>query len=524
MNTAEALVPSRTAPSQGASRDTRVKDDGSAGAAQGSDDDSFRDVMSDLADRAEAKRGGAAGQAAGTEQRRGAGTQSRSAATQSGSGETGEAQTGDTVASDEAAFSPLQSGSLLAQVVLALVPVAGAPVNGEMPGDLPPVAVAGNGQVALKTSWQLLSSLANGGGDAEPQVSAAETGGAASAALAAISDGIEEAFANVAPSSGLARGDEAADDVPLPEITVTVAGEETHFAPVQSAESTLSRLLGGPAAGASGSPGGASDSTAPADGEDATGKNTGAVGLAAAETSKPVVGLGSGMDSRDGREGSGAEKRLPDGQASATSADQQGARSGAASAAGFQAVAASGSAASSADTSPSAQIARQITAELANPASRPATSTPGPDGAVKVLHLQLEPANLGSVTVRLALKDNVISVNVEASRHETAFAIEKDREALSNALKSAGYVVDGVSSQPADPARPSMQAQPVSNDGQMSSSLQSQSDSQSGLTQSGRRNQGDEARQSPDSPFAPASGVNESRGEGTRSSNGALYV
>ncbi len=91
---------------------------------------------------------------------------------------------------------------------------------------------------------------------------------------------------------------------------------------------------------------------------------------------------------------------------------------------------------------------------------------------MKVLHLQLEPANMGSVTVRIALKDNVISLQVEASRHETAFAIEKDRELLSNALKSAGYMVDGISSQAAaDPARPSLQAQAVSNDGQMSSSL-----------------------------------------------------
>jgi hypothetical protein len=132
---------------------------------------------------------------------------------------------------------------------------------------------------------------------------------------------------------------------------------------------------------------------------------------------------------------------------------------------------------------------------------------------------------MGSVTVRIALKDNVISLHVEASRHETAFAIEKDREALSNALKSAGYLVDGISSQPAaDPARPGIQAQAVSNDGQMSSSLQSQADSQSGLAQSGRGNQGEPGRQFTESGLAPASQVNESRSEGSRTSNGALYV
>lgn len=77
----------------------------------------------------------------------------------------------------------------------------------------------------------------------------------------------------------------------------------------------------------------------------------------------------------------------------------------------------------------------------------------GPDGAssdgvVKVLNLELKPANLGSVTVRLALKDNAITIHIEAQRPETLAAIEREREALAGALASAGYSVDAVTAAP----------------------------------------------------------------------------
>jgi chemotaxis protein MotD len=68
------------------------------------------------------------------------------------------------------------------------------------------------------------------------------------------------------------------------------------------------------------------------------------------------------------------------------------------------------------------------------------------DGAKKVLHLELKPASLGSVTVRIALKDNVVTLHLEAQRSDTLAAIERDREALAGALKSAGYSVDAITS------------------------------------------------------------------------------
>jgi hypothetical protein len=241
MNMAETLVPNRTAPPQGASRDTRVKDDGATGAAARGDDDSFRDVMSDLAERAEAKRGGEPGQSGAAEQS-GAGSQSRSKATQSGAGEKAdEMPAADPGAGADDALSSGEADSLLAQIALVLGPVAdGAPASaqGELSTEL---QLTANEQGTLKSSWQLLSSLANGG-DGEAQVGVPDNATSPNA-LAALSDGIEETtFANLM-APGSPRGDVTVSDTSFPAMKVTVTGEETHFAPVQSASVTGEKIL-----------------------------------------------------------------------------------------------------------------------------------------------------------------------------------------------------------------------------------------------------------------------------------------
>jgi flagellar hook-length control protein FliK len=292
---------------------------------------------------------------------------------------------------------------------------------------------------------------------------------------------------------------------------------------VKSAEETLNRLLASPASDAGTVPAEANAAAAARDGASVTAKDGAALSLTAAGETAPVVAAGEASSRRGGEE-QGGEGRSPEGQARATAAEQQSARLASVAATDFQTSAAAVGTGIADAASPGAQIARRIAAELANPASRPAALSSGTDGAVRVLQLQLEPANLGSVTVKLALKDDVISVHLEASRHETALAIEKDRELLSHALKSAGYVVDNISSQPGDMrASSQFQPQPVANDGQMGSSLQSHSNAQQDLAQSGRGNQGDGGRQGPDRGSMPA-GINESRGEGSRASGGALYV
>lgn len=88
----------------------------------------------------------------------------------------------------------------------------------------------------------------------------------------------------------------------------------------------------------------------------------------------------------------------------------------------------------------SQQIASEVRAELKADGLGESSS----DGVLKVLNIELKPANLGSVTVRLALKDNAITVHLEAQSRETLVAIEKEREALVGALSAAGYSVDGI--------------------------------------------------------------------------------
>jgi chemotaxis protein MotD len=72
---------------------------------------------------------------------------------------------------------------------------------------------------------------------------------------------------------------------------------------------------------------------------------------------------------------------------------------------------------------------------------------------VKVLHIQLQPAELGTVVVRLSLKHDVLDVEMDASQSGTAHLLQRDREVLLGLLRSSGYLVDGVSVQVAEPDR-----------------------------------------------------------------------
>lgn len=80
-------------------------------------------------------------------------------------------------------------------------------------------------------------------------------------------------------------------------------------------------------------------------------------------------------------------------------------------------------------------------------------TTPDPTGiktALKVLHIQLQPADLGTVTVRMELKHSELSLQVEAERADTADMIRNDQDTLSKLLRSAGYNIDTASVRVAD--------------------------------------------------------------------------
>jgi chemotaxis protein MotD len=130
---------------------------------------------------------------------------------------------------------------------------------------------------------------------------------------------------------------------------------------------------------------------------------------------------------------------------------------------------------------PAQQIADRIAAEAASfevvdrvPA---APDQRGAKPVLKVLQIQLQPADLGTVTVRMELKAADLKLHVEVDRAETAELIRGDQDTLSKLLRSAGYGVDPSSIRIVEGDRTVASAQAGQQGGQASpqSSTQSQS-------------------------------------------------
>lgn len=97
---------------------------------------------------------------------------------------------------------------------------------------------------------------------------------------------------------------------------------------------------------------------------------------------------------------------------------------------------------------------------------------------VKVVTIQLAPAELGTVTVRIALRNDAIELQVETSRRETARLVDADRETLSGLLRSAGYHVDALTVRAVE--QPASGTAPGPSQGSPEGAPQSQSQSQGG--------------------------------------------
>ncbi|HJE22238.1 MAG TPA: flagellar hook-length control protein FliK [Methylorubrum populi] len=97
--------------------------------------------------------------------------------------------------------------------------------------------------------------------------------------------------------------------------------------------------------------------------------------------------------------------------------------------------------------SPQRQIVDAVTAQLAAaaPASqtRPVTSAIEA-GPLKILTLQLQPADLGTVLVRMRLQDGRLEMSLRTSREDTAERLQKEGSLLSGLLREAGYQADTV--------------------------------------------------------------------------------
>jgi hypothetical protein len=179
--------------------------------------------------------------------------------------------------------------------------------------------------------------------------------------------------------------------------------------------------------------------------------------------------------------------------------------------------------------SPVQQIADRIFAEVGAAAggralaASPAGPAGNPAAPVRVLHIELQPADLGTIEVRLSLKQDALELKLEASRAESAALISRDKDALAGMLRSAGYLIDGLTVQVADADRSGMTGQSGGQGTQtpMQGSAQGQSGSSNPDAQSDRagRQPGHENRSTPSN--RDDNGPDQ---RGQRPVDGALYV
>lgn len=101
--------------------------------------------------------------------------------------------------------------------------------------------------------------------------------------------------------------------------------------------------------------------------------------------------------------------------------------------------------------SPVQQIAGAIGDDLIAAAEAPPTDASSQitepsrhSGPLKVLHVKLEPEDLGAVVLKMRLVDKTLELEVVASRQETADLLAKDRDMLTRALRGSGYTADVV--------------------------------------------------------------------------------
>ena len=96
------------------------------------------------------------------------------------------------------------------------------------------------------------------------------------------------------------------------------------------------------------------------------------------------------------------------------------------------------------------QVANAVVSELKGspaPAASVAADLVGaqnnsPDQPLKILTVNLEPPDLGNVTMRLRLVGNEVSVQLAAERKDTSTMLDQQRDQIRDLMQSAGYVAD----------------------------------------------------------------------------------
>lgn len=151
---------------------------------------------------------------------------------------------------------------------------------------------------------------------------------------------------------------------------------------------------------------------------------------------------------------------------------------------------------------------RQAAAELIN-SSRAADAIPELDSTrpteisapTKLLHLELRPVELGTITVKLRLSQGGMEMRIEASKAETATMLGQDKEALREIIRASGYSPDAVSVE-------TVHVDVTPGDGQRAQHRQDAQQSQTPDGRDGGRGfnefrQGEQGREAPRQGWAP---------------------
>lgn len=158
---------------------------------------------------------------------------------------------------------------------------------------------------------------------------------------------------------------------------------------------------------------------------------------------------------------------------------------------------------------------------------RVAGPSAGPDSAavkpplasmVKVLTINLQPAELGTVVVRMSLSRNTLDIQIEAARPDTARRLQSDSDTLSHLLRSAGVQVDGVTVRTVDSGTT---ASTGSSQAQLDNSSQSRS---GGAQPDARSSGGQQPRPQSDPSTQSQSRAHESESRDPSRAGGGLYV
>jgi hypothetical protein len=102
------------------------------------------------------------------------------------------------------------------------------------------------------------------------------------------------------------------------------------------------------------------------------------------------------------------------------------------------------------------------------------------DGPLKILHLKLEPDNLGEVSIKMRLVGGALELHLEASRTETVEMLMKDKDLLNRLLRTSGYTPDVVTIQASSDSS--------SSSNQQTGGQQQSSTAQNGAQPDSRRN------------------------------------